>query len=439
MVRECADAVAASFPSWAGRPLQERAERLQAALRIMQSRQEVFTRSLTMENGKPLRESKAEFRAALNDAAFQIDLALRTGDRTHVEGRDGRRVGEIRHSPLGMVVLITPWNYPLATVLRKLVPALLWGNTVLCKPAEQTPLSPALFFQCLDEAGIPDGVARMLVADGPGMMEHLAGDPRLKGISFTGSTAAGRSIADRIGGADVRLQLEMGGKNAMVVLDDADLDHAVASLKTAAFTNAGQWCLATSRVLVQESVYEPFRIRLQEALRDVRVGCGFDASSTMGPLTTPEQYERASEAVRSARADGLEPVVWNPPTGQSGPYSGHYMGPVVFGRVPADAPLFREEVFGPVLALTSFREAGEALRLANASPYGLSFSVWTGDPVLAERFLNEVACGAVHHNLHTGHRHAAMPVTGWKESGRGVPECGHYARDFYTHAKAVYR
>lgn len=450
---ECADAAAGALPAWSSTPLRERARILTDALERMEAQRDRFVRTITMENGKPVRESEAEFRSTLTDARFQIRHALLAGDLSPVTGGDGQRVGEILSQPLGLTLLITPWNYPLATVLRKLIPALLWGNTAICKPAEQTPLSPLAFLACLADAGLPDGVVRLLVADGPTVLESLAEDPRLKGISFTGSTAAGRRIAERVGSRDIRLQLEMGGKNAMVVLADADLDAAVSALRVAAFTNAGQWCLATSCVLVQEEVYEPFCRKLVDAVRALKVGNGFDPGVTMGPLTTARQHATALEAARLAHATGCEPLLWTPPgdigghahsegssTGtRAGSHTGRYMPPAIFGRVPDEAQLAQEEVFGPVLALSTVRDPDEALRRVNASPYGLSFSVWTADDAVAERFLREAACGSVHHNLHTGHRHAAMPVTGWKESGRGLPECGHYAKEFYTKAKAVYR
>lgn len=429
------DDAARAFPDWAATPLADRISLLRQALALLEARSEDAARRILLENGKPLPEARAEAKAALADGLHQLDLAERFGDEEsiHEAGQ------EVWHAPAGVFLLITPWNFPLATVVRKLIPALAWGNAAVCKPAQQTPLAPALLFQCLAEAGIPAGAAQLLIGKGSVIGDPLVDHPALAGISFTGSTEVGVEICRRVAGRPVRTQMEMGGKNALVVLADGDLEAAARAAVTAAFTCSGQWCTATSRVIVEAPAYHALADRLVEAAGALRMGPGHVDGVTFGPVASAAQKKTALGAIETARREGARLLCGGDAPERIDGCRGHFVAPTIFGEVTEEMDLFREEVFGPVLALTRARDEDDALRLANLSPYGLTFSVFTASRPRADRFMRGVEAGMVHHNLHTAVRHPALPVTGWKESGRGIPECGRYAREFYTRAKAVYR
>ncbi|MEX2633270.1 MAG: aldehyde dehydrogenase family protein [Balneolales bacterium] len=429
-----------AFRGWPSEPLEKRFQILSKALELLEGESREVAHCITLENGKPIKEAQAEVKAALRDGRFQL-----SGSALHPPSNDqpfvleGDVLGEIWHAPLGVFLVITPWNFPLATVIRKVVPALIWGNTVIIKSAQQTPLAVSLFFNCLKRAGLPDGVAHLILGKGSDIGDVLVDDPVLKGISFTGSTEVGTRICRRVAGRNVRLQMEMGGKNALVILNDADLKVSVRAAVTAAFTCSGQWCTSTSRIIVEDGVYEMFCRLLVESTTRLCMGPGLDPDVAFGPVASGSQKEIAVQAITQAKKDGARLLCGGDAPLFVNGKPGNYIEPTVFGDVTETMPLFNEEIFGPVIGITRAKDEKDALRLVNRSPYGLSFSVYTADSDKALRFLNGADCGMAHHNLHTGYRHPALPISGWKESGRGIPECGHYARDFYTQIKAVYR
>ena len=427
-----------AFPGWSSTPLPERLRMLHAALKALETDTARVARIITAENGKPLAESLREIAAALADGFHQLEVARRT--RWRVRHRSPSRAcrSEVRLFPLGVFLLVTPWNFPLATLLRKLVPALAFGNTVVAKPSLETPCAAFAFFQLLARAGLPAGVAHLALCSGSLACRRLVPHPLVRGISFTGSTAVGLGLCRQTAEQDVRLQLEMGGKNACVVLADADLDRAAEAVVTAAFTCAGQWCTGTSRVIVEASVHDLFLEKLLTRVREIKVGPGWRSASTMGPITTRQHFQEILEAVRVGKSAGARLVAGGHSLSPVAGYKGNYLAPTVFDGVTEEMALFREEIFGPVLAVTTARDAEDALRLANLSPYGLSVSVFTRSARNAERFIQRVEAGLSHWNLHTAYREPALPISGWKQSGRGIAECGDQCRQFFTRSRSVY-
>jgi len=428
-----------AFPGWASVPMKKRIKILNQVLDQLESNKEVLAESITRENGKPLVEACNEIKSALSDGRFQLTQAGKLPESDQHMDIDKSISGEVRHPPMGVFLLITPWNFPLATILRKMIPAVVWGNTAVVKPAQETPFTAGILFEILAEAKVPENVVNLVIGKGSEIGDILVDHPALKGISFTGSTEVGTGICKRTGDRNVRLQMEMGGKNALVILNDADLDAAVQAAVTAAFTCSGQWCTATSRIIVEEGMYQTFCRGFVKSVAELKMGTGMDPDVNFGPVASCRQREVAVNAIKKAREEGAQLLCGgNAPEMVNGK-PGYFVEPTVFGEVTASMHLFREEIFVPVVGVTRAQNAEHALQLANESEYGLSSSVFTTDRKKAEIFLGGVHCGMVHHNLHTAYRHPSMPITGWKESGRGIPECGRYARDFYTQIKAVYR
>ena len=428
-----------AYPDWAAETIESRIHVLGLVLDQLDDEKEKFAKCITLENGKPLAEACSEVESALGDGRFQLDQAkkLPVHDQ-HIQINEAI-TGEVWHDSLGVFLLITPWNFPLATIVRKLIPALVWGNTAIVKPAQQTPITAGLLFKSLETVGLRENVANLVVGKGSEVGDTLVDHPALKGISFTGSTEVGTGICRRVGDRNVRLQMEMGGKNALVILKDADLNASVTSAVTAAFTCSGQWCTATSRIIVEEDLYEPFCQQFVKKVSELKMGSGMDPEVNFGPVFSFRQKEIALDAIKKAKKEGARLLYGGKAPARIKGKPGHFVEPTVFGEVTESMHLFREEIFGPVVGITRAKNFQDALRLANKSQYGLSFSIFTEKKELADQFLKGVACGMVHHNLHTAYRHPAMPIIGWKESGRGLPECGQYARDFFTQKKAVYR
>jgi aldehyde dehydrogenase (NAD+) len=431
--RRAMDAAAAAFPGWAATPRAERLAALHTLLAAVESRTDEFAGLITRENGKPARDARAEIAAGLADARFALAEAGRDGgtEPAPATGTGGR--GELRLEPVGGYLLVTPWNFPLATVLRKLIPALAYGNTAVVKPSELTPGPAARLFSLAAESGLPPGAASLVLGFGAEVGAALTEHPALRGISFTGSTATGLALARATAGRDVRLQLEMGGKNSLVVLADADLDAAVAAAITGGFSCAGQWCTGTGRVIVEQPLHDAFVARLAARAAALRVGPGDDPATEVGPVATAARVQAAREAVAAITGAG-----GHLRCGGATPPGGHFFTPAVLAGVVETMPAFVDELFVPVLPVASAQDADDAVRLANTGRYGLSASVFAGDPRRAAEVAVRLEAGIVHANLHTAYREPAFPVSGWRDSGRGLPECGRFVRDFFSRPRAVY-
>jgi len=344
----------------------------------------------------------------------------------------------MRREPLGVVTLITPWNFPLNVACRKLVPALVAGNCCLLKPSDLTPVSAGLLFEALAEAGLPAGVANLIYGRGSVIGGTLVSHPAVQAVSFTGSTEVGVGIATRLAGRGTKLQLEMGGKNPLVVLADADLEGAVQAAVIGGFSCAGQWCTATSRVIVEAAVYDRFLELFEARTRALKVGDGQDESVDVGPVCGAQQYQSILDYLEVGRREGARLCVGGCALRDGGLEHGCFIAPTVFADVRQDMRIAREEIFGPVVAVTKARDFDESLRLANGVAFGLASSIYTRDLASAQRFIAQSEAGLCHVNLHTAYKEPQLEFGGIKDSGRGQPEAGAGAVEFFSRHKAVY-
>src|SRR5438874_2528404 len=375
--------------------------------------------------GKPIADARAEMAMAIDTFAYYAGAPERPhGDTIPVAGGQAFTVRE----PLGVVGLITPWNFPLLIASWKLAPALAAGNTVVLKPAALTPMTALRFEQIASEAGIPEGVVNVVVGSGSTVGQRLVEHPDVAKIAFTGSTEVGRQIAAAAAPTIKRVTLELGGKSPNIVFADADLQKAAAAAPAAVFGNAGQDCCARSRILVQREAIDEFMQELEQVVRSIRVGDPLDHSTQMGPLISAGQREAVSSflngeapiAIRGSAPEG--PGYWFPPT--------------VLAPVDPHARAAREEIFGPIAVVIPFTDEADAIRIANDPIYGLSGSIWTRDGAKALRVAHAIETGVLSINSNTSVR-VSTPFGGFKQSGVGR-ELGPDAPEHYTEVKNVY-
>lgn len=429
------EAVADASRTWKGMGPLSRAEAVARYLDEIERMREALAEVVVLENGKPLAEARTEVDRAIHGARYQLDLFVEFERARKAKADPFSRMSWEQREPLGLVLLIVPWNFPVSVVLRKLIPALLCGNGVLIKPAELTPLSAPLMMQAA--AGLPllNRVVSVLRGRGPVIGDRLVRDPRIRGISFTGSTTVGLGIQAAVAARDVAVQLEMGGKNATVVLKGAPLAETARQLIQSAFTCSGQWCLATSRLIVERSVAGELRTELLRAGESIIIGDGLDPRVTMGPLVSAEQLRKVGAFQADARGR-LDVVELGSETGNS---SGGYFAPAMIAfDVERDDPIAREEVFGPLLAVIEADDLDDAVDINNGVQYGLASSIYTRDIAAARSFVERSETGKVSVNLGTGFNDPSLPLGGRRESGRGLPENGQSGLMFFSRHKSVY-
>lgn len=431
--RAALESAATAASSWTALPLAERAARLTRVLTAVETNASELAALITRENGKTLRDSRAEITSGLADARHAIAEVATHGIVEAASIDEAPVRSKLILEPVGPCLLVTPWNFPFATILRKLVPALLYGNTAVVKPSELTPGPACWLFALLAKPDFPAGVVSLILGPGSELGPILAGHPAVRAISLTGSTAAGASLARVVNGRDVRLQLEMGGKNSLVVLADADLDLAVDAAVVGAFSCSGQWCTGTGRVIVEREIHDEFTQRLAARAARLRPGPGDQEASDLGPLVTATRVTFAQAAVAAAMTAGARLRC-----GGGTLPGGHYFAPTVLDKVTEVMAVFTDELFVPVLPVIVAHDSHDALRLANAGNYGLCASIFSRDVAKAVNLTRGLEAGIVHVNLHTAYREPALPVAAWRDSGRGLPECGRFSRDFYTRPRAVY-
>jgi acyl-CoA reductase-like NAD-dependent aldehyde dehydrogenase len=415
----------AAFPAWRRVAPGERAALLRAVAAGVRDRAGELARLEARNVGKPISDARGEVGMVADVFDYYAGAPERLlGDTIPVAGG----VDFTFREPLGVVGLITPWNFPIAIASWKLGPALAAGNTVVLKPAELTPLTAVELERIAVEAGVPEGVLNVVVGSGRVVGERIVEHPDVAKVAFTGSTEVGRRIAARAAETVKRVTLELGGKSANLIFADADLEQAAAAAPMAVFGNAGQDCCARSRILVERSAVDSFMSALEEAVEAIRVGDPLDDATEMGPLISADQRETVSSyagadapvAIRGAAPEG--PGYWFPPT--------------VLCPVSNDDRAAREEIFGPVACVIPFRDEEEAVRLANDTIYGLSGSIWTRDGAKALRVARAIDTGVISINSNTSVR-VSTPFGGFKQSGTGR-ELGPHALEHYTELKNVY-
>ncbi len=435
-VDKAIDAAAEAFPAWKGLTPVARGAILRRAAELIRERLESIARDLTREMGKTLKEARGE----VTRASYFFDYygaygRLPIGDHLPDE-RDGVFTFTVRE-PLGVVVVIAPWNDPALTPARKIAPALIAGNTVVVKPATLTPLSAWHLIRALHDAGMPRGVVNMVTGPARVLGEALVSHPAVRGITFTGSTAVGLDLQAKVAGRNIRVQTEMGGKNAMVVLKDADPKLAAELAASAGFGQSGQRCTATSRVVVEAAIRDSFVEEFVATTRRIKVGPGLEDSTTMGPVVDSSQLETVLQAVQSGRREGA--VVKHGGERLHGERyeRGYFVAPTILTQVSPKMQVAQEEIFGPVVAVLSASDVDEAVAIVNGTRYGLSAAVVTRSLAAAHAFARGVEAGCVAVNLPTVGWDVHVPFGGFKDSGSAFKEHGVEGLQFYTRVKSV--
>lgn len=428
---EAGQAVAAARTAahaWGCTPVAERAACLARIHQGLTSRAEEIARTITSEVGMPLKLSR-RIQAGLPAAVLESYVKL-LGEYAFEE-----RVGNslVLREPAGVVACITPWNYPLHQVIAKLAPALAAGCSVVLKPSEVAPLSAFILAEIIHEAGLPAGVFNLVSGTGEEVGEQLARHPDIDQISFTGSLRAGRRVAELAAGTVKRVTLELGGKSAAVVLDDADLPTAVKTTVGACFLNSGQTCNAFTRLLVPEQLYAEAAALAVAAASAYAPGDPLDEQTRLGPLVSAAQRERVRGYIRQGVAEGAELLLGGaePPDGLT---TGFYIRPTVFGRVTPKMTIAQEEIFGPVLSIMTYRDEDDAVTIANGTRYGLAAAVWSADPDRAQRVARRLKAGQV--DINGGAFNLLAPFGGCKQSGYGR-ELGSYGLEEFLTLKSL--
>jgi len=418
-------AASAALPAWRAIAPGERAAMLRGLADTLSDHHEELAILEARNAGKAIGDARGEIGMVIDTFRYYSGSPERLlGDTIPVAGGQAFTVRE----PLGVVGLITPWNFPLTIAAWKLAPALAAGNTVVLKPAELTPLSSLRFAELAIEAGLSEGVVNVVAGPGRTCGQRLVEHPDVAKIAFTGSTEVGRSIAAGAAQGIKRVTLELGGKSANIIFADADLEAAAAAAPSAVFGNAGQDCCARSRILVQESVLDRFLELLEPEVAAIRVGDPLDESTQMGPLISAAQRETVGSFL-----DGEAPVAFR---GSAPEGPGFWFAPTVLAPVKPSDRVAQQEIFGPIAAVISFRDEEEAIELANDSIYGLSGSIWTVDGARALRVARAVQTGVLSINANTSVR-VTTPFGGFKQSGYGR-ELGPHALDAYTELKTIF-
>ena len=431
------DAAAKAQPAWAALPAPRRGEYLFKAAELLESRLDKAAEDMTREEGKTLPEAKGEVKRAINILRYFGGEGARSFSYQIPSERPNVFCYMMR-KPLGVVGLITPWNFPSAIPAWKMAPALVAGNTVVIKPASLAPLSPYRLVEALVEAGIPEGVVNYVTGGGSSAGNAVVEHRAIRAISFTGSCGVGNRLQEKLAGRKVRIQLEMGGKNPTIVLKDADIDYAADILVNGAFFSTGQKCTACSRAIIEKDIYEALVEKLVAKTRKLKVGNGLEAGIQIGPAVDESQLKTDLEYIEIAKKEGAKLLCGgNRLTG--GAYDkGYFVEPTLFDNVKPEMRIAQEEVFGPVLALMPADDFEDAMRLANGVKFGLSASIVSRDLTRVHQFINGIEAGLITVNLPTAGVEYQLPFGGTKESSFGMREQGPQALDFYTESHTVY-
>jgi len=438
--QDVASAVAAAkraYDGWRLTPAPRRAEILYNAGRILVERKESLAKDMTREMGKVLKETRGDVQEAIDTAFYAAGEGRRLFGQTVPAELPDKFAMSVR-APLGVCGMITPWNFPMAIPSWKIFPALVCGNTVVIKPATDTPLSVARFVRALHDAGVPPGVVNMVTGSGGEvgvpLLEHA--DVRL--ISFTGSTEVGRDIARGCADTYKKCSLEMGGKNAMILLEDADMDLAVEAALWGAFGTTGQRCTATSRVIAERRVAGEFAERMTARARALKVGNGLDETVEMGPCISESQRKTVESYVEIGVKEGARMMTGGHRLTGGSYDKGFFFEPTIFSDVKPTMRIATEEIFGPVLSIIPVDGYDEAIRVANAVEYGLSGAVFTRDINKAFRAMRDVEVGIFYVNSSTIGAEVQLPFGGVKRTGNGHREAGSTVLDIFSEWKSVY-
>ena len=436
-VEEAVSAARKAFGEWRLAPAPKRGEILYRVGELLRQRKEEIARAMTREMGKVLKETRGDVQEGIDTAYYTAGEGRRLfGETTPSELPD--KFAMSLRVPVGVCGLITPWNFPMAIPTWKIFPALLCGDTVVLKPAEDTPHTAVKLFELLEEAGVPSGVANLVHGVGEDAGAALVRHRDVRLISFTGSAAVGREIAAACGQSLKRVSLEMGGKNGQIVMEDADLKLALEGALWGAFGTTGQRCTATSRLILHRQIKKELTDMLVERAEKIKIGDGLDESVEMGPLINEAAREKVHGYVQIGKEEGARLLTGGTVYEEGKRRQGYFYRPTLFDRVTPDMRIAQEEIFGPVLSVIEVQSFEQAIEVLNGTPYGLSSSIYTRDVGRAFRALRDIEAGITYINGPTIGAEVHLPFGGVKETGNGHREAGTTVYDIFSEWKSVY-
>jgi acyl-CoA reductase-like NAD-dependent aldehyde dehydrogenase len=435
-VARAVEAAAEAYRDWMRTPVPERADHVLRAGLILEQRKDELSDLMTREMGKTLKESRGDVQEGIDFCFYMAGEGRRFFGHTIPAELPNKFSMTVRH-PIGVVGLITPWNFPIAIPLWKIAPALVSGCTSVFKPAEDTPLLATLLVQIFEEVGLPPGVLNLVHGIGEEAGEALVTHPDVRGVSFTGSLEVGRHIAETCGRLMKRCSLELGSKNVLIVMPDADVDLAVEASAWGAFATSGQRCTATSRLVVHDAAREEFTSKLVERVEGMKVGNGLEPEVELAPVINAKQKERVLEYIEIGRKEGAKLLTGGEELSGDGYDKGNFIQPTVFDEMTPDMRIAQEEIFGPVTGIIRADDVDEAIRIANSTRYGLSASIYTRDITNVFEAITQLEFGVVYVNAPTIGAEVQLPFGGMKSTGNGHREAGPQSLDEFTEWKAV--
>ncbi len=436
-VNQAIEAAKEAFKKWRLVPAPRRAEILYTAAQMLTERKEQYARDMTREMGKIIKETRGDVQEAIDTGFYMAGEGRRMFGVTTPSELPNKFAMCVRQ-PLGVCAMITPWNFPMAIPSWKLFPAILAGNCCVIKPAQDTPLSVFNFVQTLVDAGVPHGVVNIVTGFGSKIGRPLMEHPDVRAVSLTGSTDVGRIVGETCAKSFKHCSLELGGKNPMIVLDDANLELALDGALWGAFGTTGQRCTATSRIILQKGIYQEFTDRLVQRAKELKVGNGLDESVEMGPAVNKAQLETDLEYVEIGRNEGAKLICGGHRLDSGDCKYGWFLEPTVFADVDRNMRIAQEEIFGPVVSLIPVDTVDEAIDIANDVVYGLSSAIYTRDVNKAFAAMRDIHAGITYVNAPTIGAEVHLPFGGVKATGNGHREGGLGAIDFYTEWKSIY-
>jgi alpha-ketoglutaric semialdehyde dehydrogenase len=430
------EAAKEAYRDWMMTPVPERADYVMRAGLILEKRKEAFSELMTREMGKTLKESRGDVQEGIDFCFYMAGEGRRFFGQTVPAELPSKFSMTVRH-PIGVVGLITPWNFPIAIPLWKIAPAIVSGCTSVFKPAQDTPLLATLLVQTFEEVGLPPGVLNLVHGFGAECGEALVVHPDVRGISFTGSLEVGRHINETSGRLMKRCSLELGSKNVLIVMPDADVDLAVEASAWGAFATSGQRCTATSRLVVHDAARAQFTEKLLDRVKGMKVGNGLDPEVELAPVINEKQKERVLEYIEVGKKEGATVLTGGEELTGDGYDRGNFIEPTVFGDMTPDMRIAQEEIFGPVTGIIRTDDIDEAIRIANSTSYGLSASIYTHDITNVFKAVQQLEFGVVYVNAPTIGAEVQLPFGGMKNTGNGHREAGPQSLDEFTEWKAV--
>lgn len=436
-IEQAVQAARTAFPAWSGMPAPKRGDLIYRVADLLARDKEMLAKVIVREMGKTLPESLGDIQSGIDVAKFMASEGRRLYGQTSTSSLN-QRWALTKRVPVGVCGLITAWNAPMAIITWKMFPALICGNTVVLKPSEDAPLTAHLLGQLITEAGFADGVVNIVYGAGKEAGGALVKHQLVDMISFTGSTQVGRSINEECARQLKRCSLELGGKNALIVMNDADLDAAARAVAAGAFSTAGQRCASTSRAFVHKDVYETFIDKLIVETKKMKVGPGHEADTKVCPIVNKRQFENILKAIKEGKKSGAQLVYGGNTLTDGKLANGYFIEPTIFADADPDSSLAQEEIFGPVLCVFRVNNLNEAFDGANRTQYGLTGSIFTRDVNCAMMALDKMEAGCCYINGPTFGSEPHMPFGGLKRSGTGWREPGTQAIDVFSEWKTVY-